>query len=66
MKKYKVYQTIWAIVDAENESDAVEIARNDESIYDGWTKWETEYVGEIADDIIDFYPYKKGEEDGVK
>ena len=62
-KEYKVYQTIWKVVEADNEMDAVEKIRNDESIYEGWTKWAVEeYTSDEnitdSDDIIKFY---KGE-----
>ena len=59
MKQYKVYQTISIFVEAENEVEAVEKVREDESTYLGWDKWDTEIIED--NDIIDFYPPIKEE-----
>ena len=60
MKEYKVYQTIWTIVEAENEMEAVDQVREDESIYEGWTKCEVEDINKTPADIVDFYPTLNG------
>ena len=56
MKQYRVYQTISIFVEAENEMEAKEKALSDESNFDGWNKWVVECVDDIPNDIIDFYP----------
>ena len=56
MKQYRVYQTISIFVEAENEMEAKEKALSDESNFDGWNKWVVECVDDIQNDIIDFYP----------
>ena len=50
IKRWRVYQTISILVDAENETEAKDKALSDESNFDGWNKWDVEldciYKGE--------------------
>ena len=39
IKRWRVYQTISILVDAENKEDAKNRALSDESNFDGWNKW---------------------------
>ena len=56
IKRWRVYQTISILVDAENEIEAKDKALSDESNFDGWNKWDVEldcvYMGEseVEDD----------------
>ena len=40
--------------------EAVDQVREDESIYEGWTKWEVEDINKTPADIVDFYPTLNG------
>ena len=50
IKRWRVYQTISILVDAENEIEAREKALSDESNLDGWNKWDVELENEADKD----------------
>ena len=49
IKRWRVYQTISILVDAENEIEAREKALSDESNLDGWNKWDVELDCQYVD-----------------
>ena len=42
IKRWRVFQTISILVDADNEEEARNKALSDESNFDGWNKWDVE------------------------